>query len=175
MGGAEKSFFYYFSSCPFPQYLYSGFLSSAQVFRSWHLLHNACQLSRSQNRTLSPRWGLIWSTTVAFVYLPTAMHFTQSGWTARYCLLAFCQALPYPRLPALRISSGWSGLCFSQYFSPAFTSSGHPGWRHGTLMAFYPLSFDVNSRANLLQFFPLHGNLAIWRWELCQQSNLFLN
>ena len=116
---------------PLP-YLYSGALSFVQVFVSWHFLHKACQLLRSQNNFWSPRCGMMWSTTVALVYSPSAIHLTHSGWASRYFLLAFCHFEPYPRAAAEGRSSMWRGLCFPQYF-PFETSSGQPGCWQGVL------------------------------------------
>ena len=44
----------------------------------------AAQLvAESQNLTGSPRWGTMWSTTVAAVVRPSRSHWAQSGWAAR--------------------------------------------------------------------------------------------
>ena len=100
----------------------------ASGFRSWQGLHNACQLLSSHIRCGSPRWGMIWSTTVAVVNCLCAKHFTHSGCFRRYALLSRCHLLPYPRLAADG-RSGCRGLCSSQY-APS-VSFGQPGCLHG--------------------------------------------
>ena len=108
--------------------MYSGLLSSFPVFRSWQGLHNACQLLSSHIRCGLPQWGMIWSTTVAAVNRPCAIHFTHSGCFRRYTLLSHCHLLPYPRLAADG-RSGCKGLCSSQY-APS-VSFGQPGCLQG--------------------------------------------
>ena len=51
------------------EYLYTGLMSSVSAFLSWQGLHNDCRLVLSQNSFWSRRWGMMWSNTVAFVYL----------------------------------------------------------------------------------------------------------
>ena len=100
------------------QYRNSWYLSSVMVLVSWQCLQSGCQLLRSQNSFWSPRWGTMWSTTVALTYFPRAKHRTHSGWVWRKALLSLCHLLPYPRLPAGRFTSGCSDLCSSQYIVP---------------------------------------------------------
>ena len=72
---------------------YSGLLSSFHVFLSWQGLQRLCQFFSSQNRTGSPRCGLIWSTTVAVTAWPSFKHWTHKGCAFRYLALAFCHCL----------------------------------------------------------------------------------
>ncbi len=46
-------------TAPPHQYLYVGFLSSVQVFKSWCFLQSGCQLLSSQKSPGSPRCGVI--------------------------------------------------------------------------------------------------------------------
>ena len=72
---------------------YAGLLSSFHVFLSWQGLHRLCQFFSSQNRTGSPRCGLIWSTTVAVTAWPSFKHWTHKGCAFKYLALAFCHCL----------------------------------------------------------------------------------
>ena len=98
-------------------------------------MQRGCQFFLSQNRCWSPRCGVMWSTTVALVYLGgcSFKHSTQKRCSCRNSRLAFCHLLPYPRREAERVTSGWSGRCLSQYIFPGSTSSGQPGWWQGFL------------------------------------------
>ena len=76
---------------------------------------------------------MIWSTTVAAVNRPCALHRTHKGCRWRYALLSLCHLLPYPRLAADG-RSGCKGLCSSQY-APS-VSFGQPGCLQGFLHFF---------------------------------------
>ena len=117
--------------------MYSGLLSSFPVFRSWQGLHNACQLLSSHIRCGLPRWGMIWSTTVAVVNCLCAKHFTHSGCFRRYALLSRCHLLPYPRLAADG-RSGCKDWCSVQY-KPS-VRLGQPGCLHD-FSAFHGIRF----------------------------------
>ncbi len=51
-------------------YLYVHRPSLFAVFRSWHVLHSACQFDSSQKSPGSPLWGIMWSTTAAAFRIP---------------------------------------------------------------------------------------------------------
>ena len=111
--------------------MYSLYLSSVMVFRSWHRLHRACQLLWSQKSLGSPRCGMMWSTTVAFVIFFSFRQRTHKGCDARKILLARCHFSPYPRSDAVSLSWVCIGACSSQYICPRGTSLGQPGCLQG--------------------------------------------
>lgn len=71
--------------CPLgvAQYRYSGRLSSRRVLMLWWRWQSGCQLDSSQKSLLSPRCGMMWSTSVALTHLPSFMHSTHIGCAAR--------------------------------------------------------------------------------------------
>ena len=63
----------------------------------WQWAQRLCQLYSSQNNSISPRCGVIWSTTVAGVVTPFAWQYTHNGWRNRNSTRALRHWLPYPR------------------------------------------------------------------------------
>lgn len=90
-----------------------------------------CQLPVSQNNAISPRWGTIWSTTVAAV--TAGKHFTHSGCCRSHTARAARHSCVYPRLYALplRSSKALCGAFWCLLHLPDVVSVPHPAWAHG--------------------------------------------
>lgn len=59
------------------------------VFRLWCGLQSGCQFFRSHKGFLSPRCGMMWSTSVAAAIRPRSVHAPQSGFFCRNARRAF--------------------------------------------------------------------------------------
>jgi hypothetical protein len=64
---------------------------------SWWGAQRGCQLLLSQNNSWSPRWGMMWSTTVAGVMSPVSAHIRQRGFSRRKTFRALSHRAVYPR------------------------------------------------------------------------------
>ena len=118
----------------FPRFPRRSSHCSRAVFRSWHPLHRLCRLCGSQNNVQSPRWGLMWSTTVARVRIPFWAQDRQKG--SRSSCPGRSSSFHNGRLyrschRALAFRSALAGLCAGQY--PSRVSFPHPGWRQGRM------------------------------------------
>nr|DAT32693.1 MAG TPA: hypothetical protein [Caudoviricetes sp.] len=132
-------------------------------------MHKDCQFDSSQNNCLSPRCGIIWSTTVALTSRPCPLHSTHNGCSFRKRLLALRHLLSYPRPEDDSLSGRCSFVCAGQYFPSV--SPGHPGCRQGFSGFFGIQSLLPAADINIYKKKRLYGLLHKARYSSLQPKD----